>query len=203
MLYTETVEPVTLAILKNLMQKDYLKQFVLVGGTALALQVGHRKSIDLDMFTIEDFESDKLVSLLLNDFELNISFQMPQTLICDINYVKVDFIRFKYPFIRSIIETEGVRMLSIEDIAPMKLDAITGRGDKKDFFDFYYLLQLFSLNRLLELYKEKFPHQTIFHVVRSLTYFEDAETTPDPIIIDKNITWQKVKDTIIMEVKKL
>ena len=98
MLHTETVEPITLAVLKELMQKNYLEQFVLVGGTALALQIGHRKSVDLDMFTISDFQSDSLIASLITDFELTTSFQMPQTLICNINEIKVDFIRFRYPF---------------------------------------------------------------------------------------------------------
>ena len=203
MLYTETVEPLTLAVLKELMQKSYLEQFVLVGGTALALQIGHRKSVDLDLFTTNDFQSENLMSSLVNDFELTTTFQMPQTIICTIKEVKVDFIRFRYPLIRPIIEIEGIRMLSIEDIAPMKLDAITGRGDKKDFYDLYYLLKTYSLTKLLELYTEKFQHQTTFHVIRSLTYFVDAEEMPNPDLIDKNITWQEVKNTIVNAIQEI
>ena len=139
MLQTQAVEPRTLELLKELMLKDYLKQFVLVGGTALALQIGHRKSIDLDMFTVKDFDSEKLVPKLLKEYNLVPLLQMPQTLICEINGVKVDFIRFKYSFMRPIVKVGRIRMLSLEDIAPMKLDAITGRGNKKDFFDLYFL----------------------------------------------------------------
>lgn len=203
MLQYQTVEPNTLELLRNIMQKDYLNQFVLVGGTALALQFGHRKSIDLDMFTISDFHTDKLIPILLQDYDLQLIMQMPQTLIGNINGIKVDFIRFKYPFIRPIIEIDGIRMLSIEDIAPMKLDAITGRGSKKDFFDLYYLLQQFSLDDIFTLYKEKYPHQTTFHVVRSLVYFEDAENDPNPVVFDKKLTWTKVKKAITKEIKRL
>src|ERR1700733_2766246 len=127
MLHLETIEPESLELLKGLMQKSYLEHFVLVGGTALALQIGHRQSNDLDLFTNQDFNTSELIPLLLNDYSLKPTLQMPQTLICEINNIKVDFIRFKYPFIRPVIETDGIRILSIEDIAPMKLDAITGR----------------------------------------------------------------------------
>jgi predicted nucleotidyltransferase component of viral defense system len=185
------------------MQKDYLKQFVLVGGTALALQIGHRKSVDLDLFTIQDFSTDELLPTLLQDYRLQPDMQMPQTLICSIEDIKVDFIRFKYPFIRPFVEIDGIKMLSVEDIAPMKLDAITGRGSKKDFYDLYYLLQLFDLEQLFALYKEKYPHQTTFHVARSLVYFEDAENNPDPYIFDKKLTWTKVKKAIVKIIQKL
>jgi len=141
------------------------------------------------MFTVQDFHSEKLISSLLQDYELVPTLQLPQTLIADINHVKVDFIRFKYRFIRPIIETEGVRMLAIEDIAPVKLDAINGRGSKKDFFDLLYL--------------EKYPHQTTFHVARSMVYFVDAESSPDPLVFDKKVTWAKVKKAISKEIQKL
>jgi predicted nucleotidyltransferase len=97
MLHYQTVDPNTLELLKSLMQKNYLKQFVLAGGTALALQIGHRKSVDLDLFTIQNFSTDELLPTLLQDYPLQPDMQMPQTLICSIENIKVDFIRFKYP----------------------------------------------------------------------------------------------------------
>jgi len=184
------------------MKNNSLQQFVLVGETALALQIGHRKSIDLDLFTIEDFDSQTLLALLLLDYNVEVRQQLPQTIICNINSVKVDFIRFRYPFIRPVIEIENIRLLSIEDIAPMKLDAITGRGSKKDFYDLYFLLELIDLNKILGLYQEKYPHQTLFHVLRSLVYFDDAEENPTPLIFDKSVTWSSVKNRIIDAVRK-
>lgn len=85
----------------------------------------------------------------------------------------------------------------------MKLDAITGRGRKKDFFDLYYLLDIFDIDRLLELYLEKYPHQSTFHVIKSLTYFADGEKDPEPFLFDKKITWNKVKKRIITEIRKV
>lgn len=203
MLHKSTVEPSTLELLKSLMSKSYLKNFVLVGGTALALQIGSRKSIDLDLFTTTDFSSDELLLNLLEDYSVITLTQTPQSIITEIDQIKVDFIRFKYPFIRPVLTFDEIRLLSVEDIAPMKLDAITGRGSKKDFYDLYFLLQKYTLPQLLDLYTEKYSHQTLFHVIRSLTYFEDAEDNPEPIVFDKSVNWNLVKTEIIKQVKFL
>lgn len=203
MLYKQAIEPDTLELLKKIMLKSYIADFILVGGTALALQIGHRKSEDLDLFTNADFNSDNLLSELIRDFKPIILLKLPQTLVCNINNIKVDFIRFKYPFIRPVIKSEEIRMLDIEDIAPMKIDAITGRGSKKDFYDLYFLLQRFELKKLLDLYMEMYPHQTVFHVIRSMAYYKDAENDPDPLVLDKKITWGKVKKTISREIQNL
>ena len=201
MLQLQTVKPNTLELLKSLMQKEYLNSFVLVGGTALALQMGNRESIDLDLFSTDDFSSNEILSSLLNDYQIIVNNQLTQTLISTINQVKVDFIKFHYPFIRPFVIIENVRMASIEDIAAMKLDAITGRGSKKDFYDLFFLLQHYSIDELFSFYSEKYPHQTTFHVIRSLSYFEDAEIQPNPIVFDKTITWEIVKQKIISTIQ--
>jgi predicted nucleotidyltransferase component of viral defense system len=203
MLQTTTVEPGTLELLKILSTKKYLTDFFLVGGTALALQLGHRNSIDLDFFTVKDFDSEILLTELLKDFEIVVMQQTPQAIIANINGIKVDFIRFRYKIIDPLIETDGIRMLSMKDISAMKLDAINGRGSKKDFYDLYFLLQYFDLETMLNFYHEKYPHQTSFQVVRSISYFIDAENQPNPLVFDKKITWNKVKKTIQQEIKKL
>jgi predicted nucleotidyltransferase component of viral defense system len=203
MLYYKTVEPDTLELLRTLMRQTFLKQFVLVGGTALALQIGHRKSVDLDLFTIQDFNSDELIVSLNKNYNIQTISQYPQTLICNINGIKVDFIRFKYKFIRPVIEENGIRLLQIDDLAAMKLDAVTGRGRKKDFYDIYYLLKMYDLNKLFSLFLEKYPHQTTFHVAKSLAYFVDAENDVDPIILDNKLKWTNVKNKIKKEIQKL
>jgi len=203
MLQSQTVESNTLELLKSLMQKEYLDSFVLVGGTALALQLGNRESIDLDLFSNTDFASNDLLTSLLKDYQIVVNNQLPQTLITTINDVKVDFIKFHYPFIRPFLVIENIRMASLEDIATMKLDAITGRGSKKDFYDLFFLLQHYSIEELFSFYTEKYPHQTTFHVARSLTYFDDAEIQPNPIVFDKTITWEAVKQKIIRTIQTL
>lgn len=196
MLYTTTVDNITLAILKELMAERSLDDFVLVGGTALALQIGHRKSVDLDFFTLNTFNPEQLLADLSSHFTPILLQKSSLALICTIQGVKVDFIHFRYPFIRPMCLNEGLRLLSLEDIAPMKLDAISGRGSKKDFYDVYFLLQYFTLEKMFELYFEKYPHQTTFHVLRSLAYFEDAEKDPDPVVFNISITWPVVKSKI-------
>jgi hypothetical protein len=123
-----------------------LEHFYLVGGTALALQLGHRESIDLDMFTTEAFDKTELLDTLNSVFDdLRIESEGASMLITNINAIKVDFVKRSYPILFPTVLTEGVRMLDIKDIAPMKLKAVTQRGSKKDFFDIYFLLELISM----------------------------------------------------------
>jgi len=204
MLHTKTVDPITLELLTDLMRKDYLNHFVLVGGTALSLQIGHRNSVDLDLFTPEDMESEYLQQQLENDFsDFTITLKRSNTLLASINKIKVDLIRFKYGFQYPTVIENGLRLANIKDIAPMKLDAITGRGKKKDFFDLYFLLKYFTLPELLDLYQAKYQHTTLFHVIRSINYFTEAENEANPFVFDKKITWEKVKTTIANEIRKL
>lgn len=204
MLYTATVEPNTLGLLIELMKKPYLQGFYLVGGTALSMQIGHRISIDLDMFTTEPFDTIELKSKLEDDFpDFRVLLESQNTIITTINEIKVDFIRFKYGFTYPILIEKEIRLVNIKDIAPMKLDAITGRGKKKDFFDLYFLLKKYTLPEIFDLYQSKYQHSTIFHVIKSITYFQEADAEPDPVILDKKVNWEKVKRTLIKEVNKL
>lgn len=203
MLYTQTVEPLTLGLLKRLMGDDALAQFNLVGGTALSLQIGHRKSIDLDMFTQIDFEADEILRhLTAADYEPQVTHLQKQTLIGEIQGIKVDFIRFRYPFAHEILVVDGIRMANIRDIACMKIDAIMGRGRKKDFFDLYFLLQHFTLPDIMGWYAQMFKHSTLFHVYKSLTWFEDADLDGEIDVMDKKVTWENVKKTIVKAVEK-
>lgn len=204
MLHYETVEPDTLELLRGLMDMPYLSSFSLVGGTALALQIGHRKSIDLDLFTESDFDSDKLLASLAQDFQhIEVLTKMKGTLLTRIQGIKVDFLRFNYPAIRPVRVEDHLRLFTPEDIAPMKLDAIAGRGKKKDFYDLYFLMEKMSLQEMLDLHHEKFKLSTTFHIVKSLTYFEDAEEDDPPVLMNKKITWSQAKNKILTAVASL
>lgn len=204
MLQTRTVEPGTLGLLRSLMSLEALRSFYLVGGTSLALQLGHRVSIDLDLFTTEPFDKSELMDLLNAHFEdVSLESEGPSMLITNINQVKVDFVKMGYPILFPVLEMEGIRMLNIQDIAPMKLKAIAQRGSKKDFYDIYFLLDLLPLPEMLRLFSEKFKQQEIFHVIKSLTYFEDAEQYADPKVFDAKVTWKKVKNRVFKEVQQL
>lgn len=203
MLQTRTVEPGTLGLLKRLMEMKEVSPFYLVGGTALALQIGHRVSIDLDLFTPEDYDKDMLIQALDEEFEFSIVSEENRMLISYVNQVKVDFVKMSYPILFPPLLVEGIRMLDIKDIAPMKLKAITQRGSKKDFFDLYYLLESMPLERILELFKKKFKQYEVFHVIKSLGYFEDAEQYADPVVFDKTVSWEKVKSRVTKAVADL
>lgn len=203
MLQTRTVEPSTLELLKQLMLNPLLKNSYLVGGTSLALQLGHRQSIDLDLFSILPFDSNILLEKLKEHFNIQPLTNTDVILICVVNGIKLDCVYFRYPLAFPIIEIEGTRMADMRDIAPMKLDAITKRGSKKDFIDMYYLFQLYSLKEILVWYQNMFKHSTSFHVIRSLSYFEDAEYDVMPMVFDKSFSWEIVKNKMVETVKGL
>ncbi|GAB4493042.1 MAG: hypothetical protein OHK0019_16160 [Saprospiraceae bacterium] len=124
-------------------------------------------------------------------------------LITNIEQVKVDFVKMGYPILFPRLEIKGVRMLEIKDIAPMKLKAIAQRGSKKDFYDIYFLLDLLPLSEMLRLFSETFKQYEIFHIIKSLTYFEDAEQYAEPKVFDETVTWKKVKSKILKAVRQL
>lgn len=203
MLQTQTVEPLTLELLKDLQSKTYLQNFQLVGGTAIALHLGHRKSIDLDLFTFENFEAIPLAKNLKADFtDVEETIKKDNTFLCYIRQIKVDFISYLYPPSEPIIENDRIRLLDLKDLAPMKLSAIASRGVKKDFYDFYFLLRKFSLPEMLDLYAKKFGDPAVFHLVKSLTYFDDAEADAEPFVFEK-VKWKDIKKHIQNTVKKL
>jgi predicted nucleotidyltransferase component of viral defense system len=113
--------------------------------------------------------------------------------------VKMDFLKFPYAFVRDYTETEGLRLVSIENIAIMKLLAIARRGAKKDFFDLYFILERYRLEEILQIFEAKLPHVDLFHILKSLTYFDDAEPDGEPKMLIKT-TWKNVKKVITQKV---
>ena len=196
MLQTRTIEPATLGLLKSLMSQPFLEPFYLVGGTALALQLGHRFSIDLDFFSHLAFDKDILLNNLKENYDMSIELTNSVITIAYINEVKTDFVKVRYSPQYPVKIIDGVKMLDIRDIAPMKLNAISQRGSKKDFYDIYYLFNYISLEEMLTAYEEKFQTQNMYQVVKSITYFTDADEFADPKVFDKNLTWSKIKKLI-------
>ena len=206
MLHYEAIYPETLGLLNNLSNKSELKQFFLVGGTAVALHIGHRISVDLDFFTKKDINTDNLKFFLNNNYSIIKTSTDINTLSCFINYkkkiIKVDFISYKYNLLKPIKNIDNIKLLELEDLIPMKLSAIAGRGSKKDFYDIFFLFDKYSLTEMLEFFRHKYKTENVFHVIKSLTYFEDADNEPDAILL-KNADWDTVKKKIISEVKKI
>lgn len=202
MLHLETISPDTLTLLKKIQSLDEFNNTRLVGGTALALQLGHRKSIDLDFFGNLETSLEEL-SAILSEFSTVTpvsSSRMTRFLVVD--GVKVDIVTYPYGWIDNPVNAEGVVLAGIKDIAAMKLSAITNRGTKKDFIDYYFLLKRYSLEELIELYRQKYSDAQLFTSIKSLSYFDDAESDPMPDMIVP-VDWDEVKSTIRNEVAKL
>ena len=201
MLQRETVAPQLLDILKVLMSSQDLQDLRLVGGTALALQLGHRNSVDIDMFGNHSYSASELDIIISDLIDLDTQKGGDTIRAYYTNNVKIDIVRLKKPWLEEALLVEGVRMASLKDIAAMKIGAITGRGSKKDFIDLYVLLQHFSLIEILSFYQEKYSEANIWLAERSITYFGDADIEPMPeMFIDES--WDDIKSKVYMTAKE-
>src|SRR5215469_7479524 len=173
-------------LLVDLQKEIILEKYFLVGGTALSLQLGHRLSYDIDLFTRENIDKDELFDFLNRNYNGKYQIHNIQNIIVQIsnNDIKVDFVKYDYDLIEEIKIEEGIKFLGKKDISAMKLMAIANRGDQaKDFVDIYYLLGEITLKEMFEYYKIKYKQRDINPIKRSLVYFED--------ITDSN--WLSVK----------
>jgi hypothetical protein len=202
MLQTQTVVPELLELLKKLMKEELFKQFFLVGGTALSLQIGHRNSIDIDLFGNSEINQILFIDKLKEFGEVVVTQSTKNILITKINGIKVDFVNYKYPILSEPLITDNIRMLTSIDIAAMKLNAIAGRGSKKDFIDLFFLLKKFTLEEMLNFYLTKYSDGSLFMVQKSLAYFDDANEELNPKMFS-DFNWETCKQKIIEEVLKL
>lgn len=194
-LQLQAVRPELFDALQRLMSVSPLRPFYLVGGTALALQYGHRVSVDIDLFTDAPFDSIKLSEFLSKECGLSQFTVETNTILGVIDGIKLDCIAHQYPMVVGVQAVEGVRLLAVEDIAAMKLNAIANRGSKKDFWDLYELMQHYSRDELLGFHHKKYPQSSLWSVEKSLSYFEDAEAEPDPVCL-KGRLWPRIKAAI-------
>ena len=202
MLQKHAVKPELLELLEQLMLVDEFTNFNLVGGTALALYEGHRLSVDIDMFGKSDIDTDKFTDILKEKGKTIILSQSPKILIFSINGIKVEFVDYNFELLEPLTIIEGIRLVSKKDIAAMKLNAIAGRVSKKDFIDVFQLLNEFTLTEMLTFYSQKYPNGSEFMVLKSMLYFDDAENEPDPLMIIP-ISWEEVKERIVLEVRNI
>jgi hypothetical protein len=176
-----------------------LMPFALVGGTALSLRYGHRSSIDLDLFSHVKFDHLPILTDLENRFHQAFEYKQQHThfgIFCFIDDIKVDIVHFPHLLISTIEEENNIRMYGNPDIAAMKIQAILGRGEKKDFWDLFELLQSYSLQQMIDWHKQKYPNQMLaISIPHAITYFVDAEQTQNPVSF-KNQTWESVKKGI-------
>jgi predicted nucleotidyltransferase component of viral defense system len=196
MLYKKTVEPTTLELLKSLLQLPELQEFALLGGTSLSLRWGHRKSEDLDLFSNALFDERAMVECLEAHYQdVVIDVQEKQTVRAFVNQVKVEIIAPKRPYLKPFEVLEDIRLFSVEDTMAFKMNAIERRGSKKDFYDLFECLKYHALEDVITFYQKKFETSNVMQLLKSITYFDDAENNPDPILFRKK-TWESVKKSI-------
>ena len=144
-------------LMQRLMKDEVLKDFVLVGGTALSLKIGHRLSVDIDLFRQDGFDAKELRTYLEDNYNAQSTQDFENSVMTFIDDIKVDLISHQYPYLKTFETIEGVRLVSLEDIGAMKLLAIAQSGRRiKDFVDMYYLLEYNPLVVYLEGYARKY-----------------------------------------------
>ncbi len=185
-----------LELLQKLMQEDLLSPFCLVGGTALALRLGHRVSVDIDLFSDKAFDVQPITGMLRDTFFIQALETAQNTVRGEVGGIKLDIISHRYPTIGTPTTVDGIRMASLEDIAAMKLNAIANRGSKKDFWDYAELLTLFSRDEMLAFFAKKYSDENVWYVEKSLSYFDDAESEPSPRDLRGRI-WGDVKKAVL------
>ena len=167
----------------------------LVGGTGLALQFGHRKSIDIDLFGTLIADEFAMTNELAKLGAVSVIKSSQNIHIYSINGIKVDLVNFIYPWLEDLIVEDGIRIAHVKDIGALKMAAIAGRGTKKDFIDLYFLLQHYSLKELIGFYNAKYHDGSEFLVLKSLTYFEDANPEIEPLMLTP-VPWVKIREEI-------
>lgn len=181
---------------------SFLSGFYLSGGTALALYLGHRESEDLDFFSEQSFNPQHLETELRSLGTLDKTQLEEGTVNTFLDGVKLQFLEYPYSLLEPFLRWQHVQLSSVLDIACTKLQTISMRGSKKDFIDFYFLLNSYSLQELLQAAQKKYRNvdynQT--HILKSLVYFEDAEGQPMPRM-HKEVKWEDV-ETKMKEVVK-
>lgn len=199
-MYENTLYPKTLTTLEKIQQTEIIKSFYLAGGTALALQLGHRKSNDLDFFSQKYPLQENLIKAI-STYRPTIIQQATGTLDLLIDDVKVSFFNYDYPLIKPLIQYRDIKLASSLDIACMKIVAIAQRGTKKDFVDLYFILQNEKLSTIYTAFEKKYKNTKYqkLHVLKSLVYFDDANDDPEPDYLIP-IKWENVKEYLEKQV---
>ncbi len=200
MLQKKSVDKAVLVLLYALQEKEYLKHFFLVGDTGLALMIGHRKSIDIDLFTARDFDTEILLEKLESDFNFSMDIIEKNTIKGYADGVKVDFLAHKYPMINERLEIEDLRIASLDDISAMKVNSIANDGTRvKDFIDLYFLLSEhdYKVEKLLNNFQAKYTQRNAMHALKSLNYFEDVNLADWPELLkNKELSWKEIRNCL-------
>jgi hypothetical protein len=202
-MHSESINPETKRVLEKIAKSPIASEFYLAGGTALAIQLGHRESIDLDWFSEIEFLNSKVKEELSGVGKFELTSEEEGTVHGTADDVKVSFLRYPYKLLFPLVSFFGINLADERDISAMKIDAVSSRGSKKDFIDIFFLLQKYSLDELFDFFEKKFPdiHYNKLHVLKSLVYFETAEGEPMPKMLTE-ADWTKVKNEIMAKVNE-
>ncbi|WP_316754616.1 nucleotidyl transferase AbiEii/AbiGii toxin family protein [Pedobacter aquatilis] len=203
MLHKETVKSGTLDLIQSLMKDNQLDAFYLVGGTALSLRIGHRESIDIDLFSSSDFDGNEIAEHLRKNYGAEVKRYKENYASGSIGEVDFDFISHKYPSIKPIENIEGIRMMSNQDISAMKINAIVNSGQRiKDFIDIHYLLKELPLDEIIGFYCQKYPNVDRHTAKSSLMYHNDIDFNVPVKLMDGKLKWQDVQGSISKAVRE-
>ncbi len=189
--------------MKNCHPRYLFLNFYLAGGTCFALQIGHRRSLDFDFFIPDDFNTSDIISKLTKIGNYQRENEEKNTINGSLDDVRISFFGYKYKIIDDFKIFNKIRLAGLKDIAAMKLEAIAGRGSKKDFIDMYFLLGIFSLDEIFSFHSRKYGIglSNQYHHLKSLVYFSDAEEEAMPVMV-KKLDWDHVKKEIISSVRR-
>jgi hypothetical protein len=198
MLHTETVAGPTLELLKKLEAENEMAGFNLAGGTALALYLGHRISVDLDLFTPEPFDTVQLEKFLSDRYGFRTDFMKENTLKGSIEGIKIDCITHSYSYLEKPYTEAGIRLYSMEDIIAMKLSAIADNGSRlKDFIDIAFLSTRFPFNSMLRMYECKFPKANVIRPFKAVTYFDDIDFEENIVMLNGKYDWKLIEKRLV------
>lgn len=193
-----SILPEAYELLVKIQQDHFFDNFFLVRGTALALQIGHRLSIDLDFFTLEPFDNTGLEAYITRQYGFTTDYVAVNTLKGFIQNVKVDFLTHAYPLVKPLNKLDKLSLASLEDIGAMKLNAIAHSGNRqKDFYDLFFLLEHLSLQELLAAYQAKYRHANPIIPLKGITWFEDIDFEMEKPILKRKVTFQTVKKRLL------
>lgn len=197
-MYLNTVSPLTVNFLKKLKSSHLPEGSYLAGGTAVALQLGHRKSNDLDFFTPTKFSEVAWEEKLKEELKLKTSQRDWQTIIGNVGGVKFSLFYYPHKLIEKLISWDGVFLASLPDMAAIKLDTVISRGAKRDLIDIYFLTKKYSLPKLFTFYEQKYGNFSEREIMirKALVYFDDADKDEDPQML-VNVNWETVKKNLI------
>lgn len=204
-MHPEILASATAKCFEKLGQQNFIKPFYLIGGTAVALHLGHRQSVDLDFVSPSPVNTLQLRQMLSKCGKFDFDSESENTLYGMLDGVKLSVMTYDYPLLEKTIQFQKVAVAGLKDLAAMKLDVIAARGKKRDFVDVYAIAQTgVTLQEMWHWFQEKYAklNTNPMHVIKSLSYFEDANQDPDPMFL-KKMDWKAVKTFFLQESRKL